>query len=218
MLTTRQADALRYILTYTRTNGVAPTYDEIMDGIGLSSKSGVVRLVRGLQDRGFIRPQNRHRAHRSLEIIRLPDGWASEPGVGACSLPSRVALIDQPGSDPLARQLQEADSYIDATPAMIRTANAHCGLRVIDRAMMMAGIIEGDVVIVELGAAPRPNDVVAVSIDGGPIGLRRFLRASPDGVLLRLEDGRSDAQSLELSKVRFDGRMVGLVRTLAHAA
>lgn len=54
MMTPRQRDALDFIAAYIRTRGISPSYDEIMVGLGLTSKSGVQRLVIGLKRRGEI--------------------------------------------------------------------------------------------------------------------------------------------------------------------
>ncbi|MDE2020427.1 MAG: hypothetical protein KGJ13_08835 [Patescibacteria group bacterium] len=70
MITKRQRDVLQFIKVYTHRNGYCPNYDEIMQGIGLKSKSGVNRLVLELEQRGFIRRLPGQ--SRAIEILRLP--------------------------------------------------------------------------------------------------------------------------------------------------
>jgi repressor LexA len=53
------------------------------DALGLRSKSGIHRLMTGLEERGFIR-RLPHRA-RALEVVRLPDNMTSGQG----ALPQR---------------------------------------------------------------------------------------------------------------------------------
>lgn len=53
-LTPRQLEALTFIERHIATRGSSPTYEEIRAGIGLASKSGVFRLVNGLEKRGRI--------------------------------------------------------------------------------------------------------------------------------------------------------------------
>jgi len=53
-LTPQQKKAFEWIKTYIENEGGSPSYDEIMLGIGLKSKSGVARLCNGLKDRGWI--------------------------------------------------------------------------------------------------------------------------------------------------------------------
>lgn len=70
MITKRQRDTLRFIKRYTADNGYCPNYDEIMQGIGLKSKSGVNRLVLELEQRGFIRRLAGQ--SRAIEVVRMP--------------------------------------------------------------------------------------------------------------------------------------------------
>jgi repressor LexA len=68
MLTERQRQAFTFISERIEECGVAPNYDEIRDRLGLASKSGVHRLLDGLEERGFIR-RLKHRA-RAIEVIK----------------------------------------------------------------------------------------------------------------------------------------------------
>lgn len=77
MLTRKQHQLLTFINERLNATGVAPSFDEMKDALGLKSKSGIHRLITGLEERGFIR-RLAHRA-RALEVLRLPD----ESGVGA---------------------------------------------------------------------------------------------------------------------------------------
>lgn len=71
-LTQQQLRCMRLIQDCVdRTGGVAPSVSELQEGLGLSSKSGVARLLDGLTDRGYIeRDFARARAIRILH--RLP--------------------------------------------------------------------------------------------------------------------------------------------------
>lgn len=53
-LTKRQQDALDFITDEIRSKGISPSYDEIMNALGLRSKSGVNRIVTALVERGHL--------------------------------------------------------------------------------------------------------------------------------------------------------------------
>lgn len=53
-LTKKQYEAYRFIETFCRENGWSPSYEEMMRGLNISSKSGVFRLIHSLKERGFI--------------------------------------------------------------------------------------------------------------------------------------------------------------------
>jgi repressor LexA len=87
MLTKKQHELLMFINQRLAATGVAPSFDEMKDALNLRSKSGIHRLISGLEERGFIR-RLPHRA-RALEVTRLPEESAAPPhatlGNGASS-------------------------------------------------------------------------------------------------------------------------------------
>jgi repressor LexA len=70
-LTIRQRDVLDFIIDYLKKQGVPPVYDEIADGVGLGSKSGVNRILVALEKRGWI-ARMPGRA-RSIVVLRVPE-------------------------------------------------------------------------------------------------------------------------------------------------
>jgi repressor LexA len=61
-LTRRQ----RELLAYLRTREIAPSFVEMKDALGLTSKSGVHRLLAALQERGYI--VRRPNCARAIEL------------------------------------------------------------------------------------------------------------------------------------------------------
>src|SRR3989442_10555589 len=75
MLTRKQFELLRFIHERLKEAGVPPSFDEMKDALNLRSKSGIHRLISGLEERGFIR-RLPHRA-RALEVTKLPQESAA---------------------------------------------------------------------------------------------------------------------------------------------
>lgn len=70
-LTEMQADCLRYIVDHQRAHdGITPSFEEIRAALDLGSRSGVMRLLDALEERGRI-SRLAHRA-RSITIIANP--------------------------------------------------------------------------------------------------------------------------------------------------
>lgn len=67
-LTHQQSECLGFIQTYAAKNGITPTVQEMADHLGLRSKSGIDRILTGLEDRGFVR--RFYRRARSLQLLR----------------------------------------------------------------------------------------------------------------------------------------------------
>src|ERR687883_632748 len=77
MLTKKQRELSLFINQRLTATGVSPSFDEMKDALNLKSKSGIHRLVSGLEERGFIR-RLPHRA-RALEVVKLPGESAVAP-------------------------------------------------------------------------------------------------------------------------------------------
>ncbi len=62
-----QAKLLGFIKAQIAERGFAPTFEEMREHMGLSHRSGIHRLVTGLEGRGLIRRQF-HKA-RAIEVL-----------------------------------------------------------------------------------------------------------------------------------------------------
>lgn len=69
----RQTELLSFIRDYCASRGgVSPTFDEMKDHLGLSSKSGISRMVGAMEERGAIRRlKNRARAIVVVEVVHV---------------------------------------------------------------------------------------------------------------------------------------------------
>lgn len=95
MLTKKQYELLLFINKRLNEQGVSPSFDEMKAALGLRSKSGIHRLITGLEERGFIR-RLPHRA-RALEIARLPENLATAAAAPAVA---RAPAASNGGSTP----------------------------------------------------------------------------------------------------------------------
>lgn len=68
MLTQRQLQLLNFIQDYAREHNVSPSFEEMRSALRLKSKSGIHRLIQGLEERGYIR-RLAYRA-RALEVVK----------------------------------------------------------------------------------------------------------------------------------------------------
>lgn len=66
-ITPREADLLAFLKSHSVGTGLMPSFREMQDALGLKSKSGVHRLVEGLEQRGRIRRLKHHA--RAIEIL-----------------------------------------------------------------------------------------------------------------------------------------------------
>lgn len=109
MLTRKQQELLTFIRARVAENdGIAPSFEEMKDAVGLKSKSGIHRLITALEERGFIR-RLPHRA-RAIEVLRLPDGTPVAPAIAFAPTDLLVAgdAAGAPPVPPRARGRQPA--------------------------------------------------------------------------------------------------------------
>jgi repressor LexA len=87
VLTRKQNELLMFINKRLNDDGVSPSFDEMKEALRLKSKSGIHRLITGLEERGFLR-RLPHRA-RALQVLKLPDA-AAMPAANVTPLLSRA--------------------------------------------------------------------------------------------------------------------------------
>ncbi len=91
MLTRKQNELLMFINKRLNDDGVSPSFDEMKEALRLKSKSGIHRLITGLEERGFLR-RLPHRA-RALQVLKLPDA-AAMPAPNVMPMLARVGMAE----------------------------------------------------------------------------------------------------------------------------
>jgi len=91
VLTRKQNELLMFINKRLNDDGVSPSFDEMKEALRLKSKSGIHRLITGLEERGFLR-RLPHRA-RALQVLKLPDA-AAMPAPNVTPLLARAGFAE----------------------------------------------------------------------------------------------------------------------------
>jgi SOS-response transcriptional repressor LexA len=108
-LTEVQRRLLLFIERYMAERGIAPTFQEMCVGIGLSSRSGIFRILDGLAERGFIR--RRPCRPRSVEILRRSDEPARQDVPSEAAI--EAAIVHLRSHDPYP-EVQEVVRFLAA--------------------------------------------------------------------------------------------------------
>src|SRR6202046_4536261 len=236
MLTRKQYELLRFINERLKEAGVPPSFDEMKDALDLRSKSGIHRLITALEERGFIRRlPNRARA---IEVIKLPELAGNGNGNGrrgftpsviegtlgkVRSSTSSSIGFDDDGSRPVAvpvmgriaagtpiEALQTRSHTISVPPDMLGSGE-HYALEVRGDSMVDAGILDGDMALIQRNDTAETGDIVVALIDEEEATLKRFRRR---GASIALEPANTsyEVRILPPNRVRIQGKMVGLFR------
>ncbi|MFZ0693150.1 MAG: transcriptional repressor LexA [Alphaproteobacteria bacterium] len=239
MLTRKQHDLLIFINRRLNEGGISPSFDEMKEALGLKSKSGIHRLITGLEERGFIR-RLAHRA-RALEVLRLPEKTAvpaAHPSNGGASngggrfSPNviqgnfRGAL---PGAQPAAESeavelplygriaagtpieaLRDNSACIDV-PASMLSNGEHYALEVDGDSMVDAGIYDGDTVLIQRCDTAENGAIVVALIDDQEVTLKR-LRRKGDSIALEPANPVYETRIFGPDRVKVQGRLIALMR------
>ena len=236
MLTRKQYELLRFINERLKEAGVPPSFDEMKDALDLRSKSGIHRLITALEERGFIRRlPNRARA---IEVIKLPELAGNGNGNGRRGFTPRViegtlgkvrstsnnnAMAEDDGNRPVAvpvmgriaagtpiEALQTRSHTISVPPDMLGSGE-HYALEVRGDSMMDAGILDGDMALIQRNESADTGDIVVALIDDEEATLKRFRRR---GASIALEPANTsyEVRILPPNRVKIQGKLIGLYR------
>jgi repressor LexA len=230
MLTRKQYELLRFINERLKEAGVPPSFDEMKDALDLRSKSGIHRLITALEERGFIRRlPNRARA---IEVIKLPElsaaGGSSRRGFTPSVIEGNLGRVRAPSADdggerPVAvpvmgriaagtpiEALQTRSHTISVPPDMLGSGE-HYALEVRGDSMVDAGILDGDMALIQRNETAETGDIVVALIDDEEATLKRFRRR---GASIALEPANTayEVRILPPNRVKIQGKLVGLYR------
>ena len=231
MLTRKQHELLMFINQRLTATGVSPSFDEMKDALNLRSKSGIHRLISGLEERGFIR-RLAHRA-RALEVIKLPDEVAVPAPTEKSRFSPTVIRGDFSGAlpgAPVAPDTEAVDlplygriaagtpiealrdqSNTVAVPGSLIGRGEHYALEVAGDSMIDAGILDGDTVIIQRCETADNGAIVVALVEGVEVTLKRLRRR---GASIALEPANKayETRIFGPDRVKVQGRLVGLLR------
>lgn len=227
MLTRKQMELLDFIKQRMDREGVPPSFDEMKEALDLRSKSGIHRLITALEERGFIR-RLAHRA-RAIEIVKLPEamekpGFAPRVVQGDRTDPPRGAMqitpidaLELPVMGKIAagipiEAIQQVTHHIAVPGSMLSGRGQHYALTVEGDSMIEAGINDGDTVVIREQSTAENGDIVVALVDGHEATLKRLRRK---GGMIALEAANPiyETRILPESRVKVQGRLVGLIRS-----
>ena len=227
MLTKKQLQLLLFIDGHLKDNGTAPSFDEMKAAVNLKSKSGIHRLVSALEERGFLR-RLPHRA-RALEVTKLPRSYEKET-----SREFKPELIDSLFTSPKKELIPENsatadiplygriaagipiealrnDSNIISVPTNLLGRGKHYALEIEGDSMNEAGILDGDIAIIEECKTAENGNIIVALIDETEVTLKR-IRSKGESVALEPANKTYEPRIFGPGRVRVQGRLAGLIR------
>jgi repressor LexA len=204
MLTGRQQEIWDFLVDYVDQHGYPPTVREIGEAVGLASPSTVHAHLANLERAGLLRRDPTK--PRALELV----GREREEAPAATL--ARLPLVGQiAAGGPLL-----ADQNVEDHLAVPETLRGDFLLRVKGESMINAGILDGDIVVVQRSQDARNGEIVVAlagddeSADEATV--KRFFREK--GGRVRLQPENDALEPIYAQHVQILGRVTGVFREL----
>jgi repressor LexA len=208
VLTARQQEIWNYLVEYVDAHGYPPTVREIGERVGLASPSTVHAHLANLERAGLLRRDPTK--PRALELLGRE---RHEPGATRAEAAdvARLPLLGEiAAGGPLLAE-QNIEEYVPL-PA---TTRGDFLLRVKGESMIDAGILDGDLVIVQRAQDARNGEIVVAlagddeSADEATV--KTFYREQGR---IRLQPENASLEPIYAEHVQLLGRVVGVFREL----
>jgi repressor LexA len=202
-ITRRQRQVYDFISEFVQKNGYSPSFEEIGQGLELSSLATVHKHISNLEKKGLLtRDYNRS---RSIDLLppkgRLKQAMAVNTTM-VLPLVGRIAA----GQPIEAVQSNETISLAD----FVRSKEVFV-LEVRGDSMQDEAILNGDYVMVEKSRTAHNGDIVVALVEGTDATLKRFYR---DGENIRLQPSNASMKPIIVpaASVEVQGRVIGVLR------
>jgi len=202
-ITKRQREVYDFISEFVQRNNYTPSFQEIGDGLGLSSLATVHKHITNLEKKGLLnRDYNRG---RSIDLLppkgRLKQAMAVNTGMvlplaGRIAAGQPIEAIERPETISLADFVRSKEVFV---------------LEVRGDSMQDEAILNGDYVLVEKTKVAHNGDIVVALVENSDATLKRFYR---EGNRIRLQPSNAKMKPIIVpaADVQIQGRVIGVLR------
>lgn len=210
----REQKILSYMKEEIRTKGYPPTVREICAALGIKSTSTAHKDIESLVKQGYlVKDPSKPRALMVVDPVsgRQDNGAGQENGISQL----RDDVIDIPvvgrvaaGTPILAEQNIE-DTF--PLPARYASSGTNFMLRVHGESMIEAGIMDGDLILVQQSETASNGEIVVAMIDGfeSEATVKTFYKENGH---IRLQPENSSMSPIIVKDVRILGTVKGVFR------
>lgn len=198
-LSEREKSVYKFIKSNIQNQGYAPSVRDICAALGIKSTSTVHQYIKRLEDKGLI-----HKEDGKSRALRLDDSETSS----AEPKNLRVPLIGQVRAGLPVLAVENYEGYVDYPASMSGANDVLFALRVVGDSMIEAGILDGDIVIVESRRYAENGEIVLALIDDSAT-VKRFFKE--DGYI-RLQPANSSMEPILVRDVTILGKVIANFR------
>lgn len=202
-LTKRQQDTLTFIKEYMVSHGYPPTVREIGTALDVSSPATIHAHLKSLEDKGFIKKEEAK--NRAIELLvnneyeSKDENIIEVPLLGKITAGNPIDAIEMP------------DEFF-ALPAYLVPKNKEVfTLKVDGESMINAGILDGDIVIIEKKNTAHNGEIVVAMTDENQVTLKTFYKEKNH---FRLQPENDNMEPFIFDNITILGKAIGLYRKL----
>ncbi|MEL7596737.1 MAG: transcriptional repressor LexA [Clostridiaceae bacterium] len=193
----KQTEIYEFIKTHIREKGYPPSVREICKGVGLSSTSTVHGHLARLEKKGMIRRDSTK--PRTIEILKDP--------------PIKKEMVSIPiiGKVTAGEPILAVENVEDTFPISLNFIPSNKDLFMLNisgESMIEAGIMDGDLAIIEKTNYAANGDIVVALIDNEAT-IKRFFKEKDH---IRLQPENKTMSPIIVEDCAIIGRLIGLFR------
>ncbi len=216
MLTKKQLKLYDYLKKSFKDNSVSPSFEEMKSALGLKSKSGIHRLINALEERGFIK--RLHNKARAIKIInqnvieqKKNEDYYNEYSQTNHNNSKNVKLYGKIAAGTPVEAIENPEGFVSIPSDMIKNTNQHYALKVSGESMIDAGILDGDIAILEKTDFVKNGDIVVALIDSQEATLKR-IRKKSNSIALEPANKNFETRIFGPKRITIQGKLVGIIR------
>lgn len=202
-LTKRQVDVLNYVKTFIVSHGYPPTVREIGKALEISSPATIQAHLNNIEKKGYIKREGTK--NRAIELL-VKNEFESEN-----ELISEVPLLGKITAGSPIEAIEMPDEYFALPSYLLPKGKEVFTLKVDGTSMINAGILDGDIVIVERRSHARNGEIVVAMTDENEVTLKTFYKEKRH---FRLQPENDTMDPIILDNVVILGKAIGLYRKI----
>jgi len=200
-ITKIQRQVYDFLQEFIQRNGYSPSFEEIGDGLWLSSLATVHKHITNLEKKGLLkRDYNRSRSIDVLPIRgmfkRAVPKETTLPLLGRIAAGQPIEAVENPETISLGDITRSKDVFV---------------LQVKGESMKDEHILDGDYVLVEKVQNAHDGEIVVALVEGNDATLKRLYR---EGANIRLQPSNAAMKPIIVpaKSVQLQGRVIGVLR------
>ncbi len=225
MLTQKQNQLLSFLIKRIEEDGVSPSYEEICIELSLKSKSGIHRIVKSLEERGYVeRLENKARAIAPKKytngqpyisnIIDFTNNFLNKKSKINKELRNfsteQIPLLGKIAAGTPIEAISNYDKFIEVPSSYISSKDCFA-LNVEGDSMIDEGIYDGDTVIINKQTDIKNGDIIVALIDKEEATLKKF-RKKGDSIALEPANKHYKTQIYGPDRITIQGKISTLIR------